>query len=156
MTRPTPLRAAATPTGALVSLALLALLAACGGGPPSAPAAADASYTVRGEIVRLPGPDSADVLIRHEPIPDFKNPAGEVVGMDSMTMPFALAAGESLGPLEVGARVEFRLEMRWNAGAPATASAFRPLPAGTRLSFDPPLEPARAAGSAAQEGETPR
>ncbi|KAB2959116.1 MAG: copper-binding protein, partial [Thermoanaerobaculia bacterium] len=132
------------PPRALAPLALLALLgslAACGGNkpaPPAASAAPQASYTVRGEIVRLPGPDSAEVLIRHEPIPDFKNPAGEVVGMDSMTMPFRLAAGESLEGLAVGARVEFRLEMRWSGGAPATVSAFTALPPGTRLSFDPP------------------
>jgi Cu/Ag efflux protein CusF len=140
----------------VASLALLALAVACGGEkkiPADPSAGPDASYAVRGEIVRLPGADSAEIWIRHEPIPDFKNPNGELVGMDSMTMPFALAAGESLEGLTVGTRVAFRLEMRWSGGAPASVSGLAALPPGTRLSFDPP---AAEQPAAAQGGESPR
>jgi len=39
----------------------------------AAPAAGpDATYAVRGEIVRLPAEGSREIWIRHEPIPDFK------------------------------------------------------------------------------------
>ena len=53
------------------------------------------------------------------------------------------------GEMAVGARVEFRLEMRWSGGPPAAVAGLEPLPAGTRLSFDPPA-------SEDQGGETPR
>lgn len=136
---------------AIAPLALLvvALAVACGGEQRAPAPGPDATYAVRGEIVRLPAEGSREIWIRHEPIPDFRNVSGEVVGMDSMTMPFTLATGESLEGLAVGARVEFRLEMRWGGGPPAAVAGLRALPAGTRLSFDPPA-------SEDQGAETPR
>jgi len=141
--------ARALAASAPLALLVVALAAACGGEKRAPAAGPDATYAVRGEIVRLPAEGSREIWIRHEPIPDFKNVSGEVVGMDSMTMPFTLAAGESLEGLAVGARIGFRLEMRWSGGPPAAVSALEPLPADTRLSFDPP------AGED-QGGETPR
>jgi Cu/Ag efflux protein CusF len=146
---PRPVATRALAQVAALALFAVALAAACGGEKRAPAAGPDAVYAVRGEIARLPAEGTREIWIRHEPIPDFKNAAGEVVGMDSMTMPFTLAAGERLEGLAVGARVAFRLEMRWGGGAPATVAGLEPLPPGTRLSFDPPA-------SSDQGGETPR
>ena len=55
-------------------------------------------YTVRGRIDQLPDPDrpASDLIIRHERIADFRNHAGEAVGMDAMAMPFPTLNDESL------------------------------------------------------------
>lgn len=135
------------------SAVLLALpfgLAACGGGSESPPEAEApegdvARYTVRGEVVQLPAPDSpaAQLHIRHEAIPDFRA-GGEVVGMDSMTMPFPVGEGVSLEGLSTGDKIEFTFETRY---APDTqlVEGFRivritPLPAETELHFGAPME----------------
>ena len=142
----------------LAALALLSLTAAaCGGSPRSASTArteatlaapaADASYRVRGEIARLPSEPGGDVSIRHESIPEFRDREGKVVGMMAMVMPFEVEPDGSLAGLAAGDRVEFRLELRWNAaGSPARVGAFRRLPSGTRLEFDED-QPATEAGA---------
>lgn len=117
-------------------LVLLPLALAC-----SAPSAAppDASYTVRGEIVRLPPAPGGEILIRHEAIPDFRGMNGEIVGMDAMTMPFPLAPEAKLDGLAVGDRVEFLLELRWqDARSPVAVARIAKLPAGTALDFGAP------------------
>ena len=123
---------------ARVGTVALALLAGCGA--PSAPPAGppDATYAVRGEIRQLPRPEGNEILIRHEAVPDLKDANGKVVGMASMTMPFALGAGVDRSRLAVGDRISFTLEVRWNAGDPVTVTNVAPLPPGTRLDFDPP------------------
>jgi Cu/Ag efflux protein CusF len=134
------------------TLLLTGLVAACGGA--HAPAAGpDATYAMRGEIVRLPDAEAREIWIRHEAVPDFKDADGKVVGMESMTMPFDLAPGAGIDGLAVGDRVSFRLEMRWQGASPAVVTALEKLPAGTRLAFDPapaagPAQPAPATGSA--------
>ncbi len=114
-------------------LALLPLAVACSA--PAPPPAAD-SYTVRGEIVRLPEAPGGEVLIRHEAIPDFRGMDGKVVGMASMTMPFPLAAGVKLDALAAGTPIEFVLEMRWKDDRqPVAVTRIAPLPPGTALRF---------------------
>lgn len=94
--------------------ALFALpIVACNTAGEKAPPAAPAVYQVQGEILRLPDATSADLLIRHEAIPDFRDEAGKVVGMDAMTMPFAIAEGVSLAGLAPGDTVKFTLETAW-------------------------------------------
>ncbi|MHB1157039.1 MAG: copper-binding protein [Phycisphaerales bacterium] len=92
--------------------------------PPPAPGTAPASksasarsYTVRGEIVQLPGAGSVDaqMLIRHEAIPDFEDDQGKVVGMMSMTMPFPVGENVSLEGLKVGDAIRFTFELNWKA-----------------------------------------
>ncbi|MFA7237973.1 MAG: copper-binding protein [Phycisphaeraceae bacterium] len=90
--------------------------------PPEAASkgASARSYTVRGEIVQLPGAGSVDsqMLIRHEAIPDFVDDQGKVVGMMSMTMPFPVATGVSLEGLKVGDAIQFTFELDWKAKVP--------------------------------------
>jgi Cu/Ag efflux protein CusF len=147
------------------SLLLLTTLAACGGaGGPATPANSTASvYSVRGEILRLPDPathgSDREVWIRHESIPDFKSSSGEVVGMESMTMPFQVAADARTDGLEVGDRVAFDLRVDWQGkGAPAEVSNFRKLASGTPLEFDADAGSAEAppADATAQPGATPK
>ena len=71
------------------------------------------SYTVRGQIVSLPGAGGVPMQIAHEEIPDFKNREGEEVGMETMTMPFPIAEGVSLEGIESGDPVEFSFEVSW-------------------------------------------
>lgn len=145
---------------ACVLTAALTLPLGCGApaAPPAGPP--DASYAVRGEIRQLPRPEGNEILIRHEAVPDLKDSSGKVVGMASMTMPFALGADVDRSRLAVGDRISFTLEVRWNAGDPITVTKLAPLAPGTRLDFDPPDagdDGAPAASQPAVSGaETPR
>jgi len=135
---------------AVLAVALVAVLAlgACSPPPPPAPAGPDQSYSVRGEIVRLPDPADPqhEIWIRHEAIPDFTSDEGQVVGMEAMTMPFALAEGIDLSSYEIGEKIRFQLEVRWaDKAQPAKVVAVEKLPAATELLFAPrESEPAPA------------
>ncbi len=128
-----------SPLRRLALAVLTSTLAACGGSGDPAPAAPDATYRVRGELVRFTDAGRREVFIRHEAIPDFRSEAGAVVGMEAMTMPFPLASGVSTEGLAAGDRVEFVFEVRWRASSePMAITSLEKLPAGTRLGFDPP------------------
>lgn len=121
-------------------VASLCVLSACGdrSAPPAAPP--DGSYTVRGEIVQLPRAGGREIMIRHEAVPDLRDASGKVVGMESMTMSFPLAPDVDPAALAVGERISFTLEVRWNAADAVLVRNVVPLPAGTRLAFDPPAD----------------
>ena len=72
------------------------------------------SYTVKGVIKALPGNGRAanEIIVKHEPIPDYRDDAGNVVGMMAMTMPFYLADTVSPGDLRVGDKVELTVEQK--------------------------------------------
>jgi Copper binding periplasmic protein CusF len=138
---------------------------ACGGPGASPVSPSGTTYAVRGEIERLPDPATSgsarEIWIRHESVPEFENSAGEVVGMESMTMPFQLAADASVEGLQVGDRVAFELRVDWQGkGAPAEVSGLRKLASGTALEFDAPADanaPAAADdGASGQPGDTPK
>ena len=132
----------------LASTALLLLFGlACRAGSPEAAATPDASYVVRGEIVRLPAAGSREVGIRHEAIPAFVDEKGNRVGMDSMTMPFLAAPQVALEGFAAGDRVEFEFEVRWKGDRPILLTRLDKLPAGTRLAFDPPTDADQGAGA---------
>ncbi|GMU64915.1 MAG: hypothetical protein AMXMBFR36_11890 [Acidobacteriota bacterium] len=132
----------------------LLALAACGG--RDATPAGDADYETRGEIARLPDATSAEIWLRHEAIPDFRNAEGEVVGMESMTMSFKVAPGVSLEGLAPGDRVAFRFQMRWSGLASMTVARIELLPAGTRLAWEPEAPLSGEGPPADQSAETPR
>jgi len=122
----------------VLTMALAAIAPGCrdGGGSPSGDQAAASArrYTVRGEIVRLPAPSGAarQVAIRHEPIDDFVNEAGAVVGMDSMVMQFDVAPGIALDEVRPGDKVEVRLAVAWSPPL-LRIEELRKLPADTVL-----------------------
>jgi len=145
--------------GALVAVAALALAAGCArqAAPPSGASAADAAYTVRAEIVRLPAAPGGELYLRHEAIPDFRDSKGEAVGMGSMTMPFGAPAELDLAGFAAGDRVEATFEVRWKADRmPLRVTRLAKLPAGTALAFDPPPAVDDGAAPAQDGGETPR
>jgi len=133
---------------ALASLALSLLvvsLAACGGGggeneqaETTPPTAAPDVYTVQGIIEKLPQADGPDrsVYIHHQAIPGYKNKDGEIVGMQSMTMPFPVGPDVSLEDIMPGDPVEFTFEMAWEPQGHYEITAIRELPPGTAVDFD--------------------
>jgi len=96
-------------------LLLAASLSACGDddGPSSPP---DGTYQVEGVVETLPreGADRREMSIAHEAIPDFVGRDGDVVGMEAMTMQFVLASDVDLDDVEVGDRIDFTFEVRWD------------------------------------------
>lgn len=135
------------PILALVTASLF--LAACGGGTSEAPApeetaaaeteaAPDAEvYQVRGEVTQLPDPEnpSAQLMVQHEPIPDFKNSKGEMVGMNAMEMPFPVGEGVSLEGVAVGDKVLLTFEVQFQPSTRYEVTAIEKLPADTTLDF---------------------
>lgn len=136
---------------AIAVVAFLLPLLGCGDRPVAAPAG-DADYEARGEIAKLPDATSPQIWIRHEAIPDFRDAEGEVVGMESMTMPFDVAPGLALEGFAPGDRIAFRLEMRWGDRAKASVARIERLPEGELLAWESPAAPP----AADQSGETPR
>lgn len=70
------------------------------------------TYNVRGIVRALPGKGRAanEVLVKHEPIPEYRDESGKVVGMMAMTMPFYLGEKVSASELHVGDAVEMVVE----------------------------------------------
>jgi Cu/Ag efflux protein CusF len=102
------------------------------------------TYTVRGEVAVLPGPDRPPgrITIRHEAIPEFVGPSGEVVGMEAMTMHFQLAEGVSTADLAPGDPILFTFEVDWASGSLPMVVRLEALPEESRRGPE-------AAGSAA-------
>ncbi len=90
---------------------LLALVAACS---LVTPAVADTAYyfSVKGIIKGMPGDGLAknEMLVKHQPIPDYRDDSGAIVGMMAMTMPFYLKEGVSLEGIKAGDAVELKVE----------------------------------------------
>ncbi len=129
---------------AALLLPLLAL-AACG---PSEPPPPPDVYQTRGLVRQLPdaGKPGSALLIHHEAIAEFKDADGEVVGMESMAMPFPVADATQLDGLVAGDRIGFTFEVHWQGGNPLLVTALEKLPPETRLAFEKePLEEADAA-----------
>lgn len=112
-------------------------LMACAGEPPAPPPDV---YTARGMVRQLPaeGPARSDIYIHHEAIEDFKGEDGEVIGMEAMAMPFAVAESADLSGLQAGDRVTFTFEVRWQNGDPLRVTAIDDLGEDVRLDFEMP------------------
>jgi hypothetical protein len=114
----------------------LSLAHGCRSGSDTPDAGANVSrYTVRGEITHLAtAREPRRVTLRHEPIGDFKNESGALVGMPSMVMPFDLAPGVALDGIQVGDKVEVRFAVSW-APSSLKVEELRRLPADVQLRF---------------------
>lgn len=122
-----------------VGLAALVLLAAlaCSGGPGEEAASGEiATYSVRGLVRQAPTPERPQMLVYHEAIPAFADADGNVVGMDSMSMPFDLAEGVDVAGIEAGDKIRFDLEVEWSRTVPGLVTAVEELPADTELQLD--------------------
>ncbi len=95
----------------MMRYALLGLFSACA---VASTALADTaySYTVKGIIKGMPGDGLAknEMLVKHQPIPDYRDDTGAIVGMMAMTMPFYLKEGLSLDGIKAGDNVELKVE----------------------------------------------
>jgi Cu/Ag efflux protein CusF len=72
------------------------------------------TYTVQGVVRAMPGNGRAknELLVKHEPIPQYRDRAGNIVGMKAMTMPFYLADSVSLHDIHVGDSVTMTVKQR--------------------------------------------
>lgn len=96
-------------------------------------------YISRGQVVALPDARN-DLVIFHEPIPQFRDASGEEVGMEAHAMPFPrVAEGVSLQGIEPGMAVEFAFDVSYDAeGVPSyPVVGVRRLIPGTELDIDP-------------------
>lgn len=93
------------------------------------------SYTVRGEVKELPDPEDplSGLYIRHEAIDGFVGMDGEVQGMDSMTMPFPAAEDLTFEGIEPGNKIEFTLEVNYDADPVFQVTEMFKLPDDTEL-----------------------
>lgn len=137
-----------TPSAALLAAVIAAthaLIPACKKSEPNPVGAAQPGvethrYTVRGIVEQLPSESepTLEFQVRHEAIPHFVGQDG-VLGMDTMTMPFPLAEGLSLGALKVKDKVELTFEVDFDSASKSLlayrAVAVAPLPAETTLDF---------------------
>jgi len=72
------------------------------------------SYSVKGVIKALPGNGRAsnELIVKHEAIPNYRDEAGNIVGMDAMTMPFYLSKTVKAEGFTVGDQIEMLVEQR--------------------------------------------
>lgn len=124
----------------ILPLILLATLAACPG-----ESGRGQTYTVRGQVLQLPGPqDPGALTIDHEAIDGWVDRQGKVVGMYPMAMPFPFAKDVSLDGIRAGDKIEFTLRVDWQAETrQVEIVGLRKLPPNTELDFRAP-DPARA------------
>ena len=110
---------------------------------------------MRGQVTALPDPSDplSNLRLRHEAVDDFVGMDGEVVGMDSMNMPFPVAEGLSLEGLEVGDPVVFTLEVDWDGDPAYQVTRIERLPEGTELIWDEAQPPS---GTASATEESPQ
>ncbi len=121
-------------------------LAGCSGGSKAGENAK--VYTVRGQVEKLPEGEGTPMLsLRHEAIDDYASRDGQVMGMDSMSMPFVVGGEASTEGIAVGDVIEFKLRVDWEAEEPVEITEIRELPPGTRLTF----REAASAGAAAPQ-----
>lgn len=97
-------------------------------------------YTVRGAVAAVPdlNKPASSLQIRHEAIVDFKNKAGEVKGMNPMTMPFPYADTVAVDALKVGDKIEFVFRVDWEGSPAFEIISITPLDPAIELDFTRP------------------
>lgn len=96
------------------------------------------SYTVRAEILRMPGVDRRhpEMTVRHEAIDDFVDEFGFAVGMDAMEMSFPVEPPLSVQGLAVGDKISFRFTVDFEK-SDLQVDQIQKLPPGAELRFAP-------------------
>jgi Cu/Ag efflux protein CusF len=101
-------------------------------------AASDAqAYVIRGEVISVPqaGKPGAQFIVKHEPIDNFRDASGQVVGMSTMGMPFTPGKDVSLEGIRPGDKIEMRWVMQWKPEAKEYVESVQKLPKETQLRF---------------------
>lgn len=132
-----------TPITTLAVLLVLAPIASSAGTAPPASTQPVKRYTIRAEIVRLPRKVGEYLTLHHEALDSFTSETGEVVGMDSMVMPFPLDKGVSLEGLAAGDKIEAVMVVDWAEGY-MQLEHIRKLPRTTVLHFGKAHRPPKA------------
>jgi Cu/Ag efflux protein CusF len=114
---------------------------ACSHGQTSRQPADEASnartYVVRGEVISVPqaGKPGTQFIVKHEPIDNFRDASGQIVGMSTMGMPFTPGESVSLEGIKPGDKIEMKWVMQWHPGAKEYLKSVRKLPTETQLRF---------------------
>jgi len=136
-----------------LAAALVTAVAACGRQPLPP---ADATYTVRGQVVELPASARGELTVHHEDVPDFRDRDGKPSHMDSMSMPFTLAPELPMSGIAVDDKVAITFEVRWNAQPTLRITKIEELPAETALDLGgPKLELVAPLGSSSSPPPAP-
>ena len=101
-------------------------------------AASDARmYVIRGEVISVPqaGKPGTQFIVKHEPIDNFRDASGQIVGMNTMGMPFTPGKGVSLEGIRPGDKIEMRWVIQWKPEAKEYVESVQKLPAETQLRF---------------------
>jgi len=108
------------------------------------------NYVVRAELAQPPGSTGPHTLfLHHEAIDDWVSRDGKQDGMDSMAMPFPVAANVPISSLKADDKVEVILHVDWDADRPVEITGLRMLDPGLRLTFRAAHPPGPPAGPAA-------
>ncbi|MBN2242901.1 MAG: hypothetical protein JW793_09450 [Acidobacteria bacterium] len=149
-----------TRTLGIIAVLVATIAAGCPQGhrdDKTAGAAGDARvYVVRGEVISVPQADKpgTQFIVKHEPIDDFRDAGGRIVGMSTMGMPFTPGRGVSLEGISPGDKIEMRWVLEWKPEAKEYVESIEKLPAETQLRFgkaNPPAPP----GTLPSGNETP-
>jgi hypothetical protein len=94
-------------------------------------------YVIRGEVISVPqaGKPGTQFIVKHEPIHNFRDASGQIVGMSTMGMPFTPGKGVSLEGIRPGDKIEMRWVLQWEPEAKEYVESVRKLPADTQLRF---------------------
>jgi Cu/Ag efflux protein CusF len=100
-------------------------------------------YVIRGEVISVPqaGKPGKQFIVKHEPIDNFRDAAGRIVGMSTMGMPFTPGKDLSLEGIRPGDKIEMRWVIQWKPEAKEYVESVQKLPTETQLRFgkaDPP------------------
>ena len=104
----------------------------------TAAAVSDAqAYVVRGEVISVPQADKpgTEFIVKHEPVDNFRNASGQIVGMSTMGMPFTPGKDVLLDGIKPGDKIEMRWVMQWKPEAKEYVESVRKLPMETQLRF---------------------
>ena len=105
-------------------------------------------YVIRGEVISVPqtGKPATQFIVKHEPIDNFRDASGQIVGMSTMSMPFTPGKGVSLEGIRPGDKVQMRWIIQWKPEAKEYLESVQKLPTETQLRFGkahpPPTSPA--------------
>jgi Cu/Ag efflux protein CusF len=104
---------------------------------PAATASEAQTYVIRGEVISVPQANKpgTEFIVKHEPIDNFRSATGQIVGMNTMGMPFTPGHGVSLEGIKPGDKIEMTWVLQWKPEAKEYVESVRKLPAETQLRF---------------------
>jgi len=125
----------------IIAILCAIITAGCSNGQRNdqpAKAASDARmYVIRGEVISVPqdGKPGTQFIVKHEPIDNYRDASGRVVGMSTMGMPFTPGEGVSLEGMRPGDKIEMKWVIQWKPEAKEYVESLRKLPPETQLRF---------------------